>query len=350
LLPDPNQSSARDVAVIEATEQDSHTQSRLQAVSAADDQIVWASGLDGTVIRTEDGGVSWQPLRVPEAEELQFRDVHAFDSQLAYLLSAGDGELSRIYATRDGGTTWDLQFQNREPDGFLDCFDFWDAKRGIAYGDSIGGEFFVLATSDGGGSWARVPPATLPTAAEGEGGFAASGTCVRTGPGGVAWIGTGAGGSARVLRTSDWGQSWRVAKTPIVKGAAAGVMSVLLLDEEQGAALGGNLDDKSNRTTNVALSSDGGATWRSGGLLRFAGPAFGGAVGGSESRPLLVAAGPGGMDISRDRGETWHRLSDSDYWAVDFGGASRFWAVGPQGRITRFDAPDGESAVPRAAR
>ena len=39
--------------------------------------------------------------------------------------------LSRIYRTDDGGATWDVQFQNEHPDGFLDCMAFWDRDRGI---------------------------------------------------------------------------------------------------------------------------------------------------------------------------------------------------------------------------
>ena len=34
---------------------------------------------------------------MPGADTLQFRDVHALDADRAWLLSAGPGELSRIY-------------------------------------------------------------------------------------------------------------------------------------------------------------------------------------------------------------------------------------------------------------
>ena len=36
--------------------QSSGTKARLQAVSAVDDRVVWASGTGGTVVRTVDGG------------------------------------------------------------------------------------------------------------------------------------------------------------------------------------------------------------------------------------------------------------------------------------------------------
>lgn len=196
------------------TEQASGTRVLLQAISAVDDQVVWVSGHGGTFLRTTDGGLNWSARVVPGADTLQFRDVDAFDAQTAYLMSAGPGPLSRIYRTDDGGDTWKLQFLNEHPDGFLDCMAFWDSRRGIVYGDAIDGGLFVLRTEDGGASWVRVPEDGLPPAQEGEGGFAASGSCVATGSGGRAWIATGNGVRARVLRTEDEGRTWQVRTRP----------------------------------------------------------------------------------------------------------------------------------------
>ncbi|MFW6205758.1 MAG: WD40/YVTN/BNR-like repeat-containing protein [Gemmatimonadota bacterium] len=98
-----------------ATEQVSGTDALLIAVSAVDEHVVWVSGARGTWLRTTDGGATWQAGRVPGADSLQFRDVHAIDSTTAYLLSIGEGSRSRIYRTTDAGRTWTLQFTNPEP-------------------------------------------------------------------------------------------------------------------------------------------------------------------------------------------------------------------------------------------
>lgn len=327
--------SDREQAVFEARNQISGTESRLQALSAVDTRVVWASGLDGTYALTRDGGETWQSRRgvgSPDSDKLQFRDIHAFDENTAYLLSAGEGDLSRIYKTTDGGASWRLQFINLDPEGFLDCFDFWDRDHGMAYGDSIRGELFVLATMDG-STWSRVSPAALPPAHEGEGGFAASGTCVETGPAATAWIATGAGGNARVLTTHDFGATWDFADTPTVRGAAAGLMSVVFHSQSQGIALGGDLDQPAAFTANVAITGDGGDSWKAGGFLTFPGPVYGGAWSGT----VLIAAGPGGLSSSIDSGRTWQPLSEAETWSVDFGDDDTFWAVGSDGRITRFD-------------
>ena len=56
-----------------------------------------------TVLRTVDGGRTWQLLPVPGAEKLDFRDVDAMSDRVAHVLSIGAGAASRIYTTTDGG-------------------------------------------------------------------------------------------------------------------------------------------------------------------------------------------------------------------------------------------------------
>ncbi len=173
------------------TAQQSGTAALLQAISAVDERIVWVSGHAGTYVRTLDGGETWVAGRVPGADTLQFRDVHAISADTAWLMSAGNGELSRIFRTTDGGRTWIQQHLNREPDAFFDCMTFWDSRRGIVFSDAVRSDHFILMTSDGGEHWERIPPGRLPPAAAGQGGFAASGTCIVAPRPGMAVIGTG---------------------------------------------------------------------------------------------------------------------------------------------------------------
>src|SRR5262245_4683164 len=107
-------------AQVTRTPQTSNTSVLLIAVSAVHDRIVWASGAQGTYIRTTDGGTTWQAARVPDADSLQFRDVHAVDANTAYLLSIGNGSQSRIYKTTDAGAQWTLQYTNPDSAGFYD--------------------------------------------------------------------------------------------------------------------------------------------------------------------------------------------------------------------------------------
>ena len=104
---------------ISHTPQVSNTSALLIAVSAVTDSIAWVSGSGGTWLRTIDGGTTWQVGKVPGADSLQFRDVHAIDADHAWLLSIGNGASSRVYYTADGGTNWTLQFTNQDPDRLL---------------------------------------------------------------------------------------------------------------------------------------------------------------------------------------------------------------------------------------
>ena len=314
--------------------QASGTTALLQAVSAVSDSVVWVSGHRGTWARTTDGGRTWRAAQVPGADTLQFRDVYALDADRAWLMSAGPGELSRIYRTGDGGATWELQFTNPEPAGFYDCLDFWDARRGLAFSDQVNGKVMILATSDGGARWSLVPESALPAALPDEGGFAASGTCLVTRPGGHAWIATGNAPRSRVLHTADYGRTWTVSDVPITAGSAAGLTTITFRDDRNGAGLGGPLGDADAATDNVVITADGGRTWRAGGRPTFTGAVFGAAfVPGAGA--ALVAVGPKGSSLSRDGGETWAALDSLAYWGIGFSPSGTGWITGPGGRITR---------------
>ncbi|HMC31883.1 MAG TPA: hypothetical protein VKL99_13690, partial [Candidatus Angelobacter sp.] len=189
----------------------SGTDVQLRGVSAVSERVAWASGAKGTVLRTIDGGWHWTKVNVPGAEALDFRDVQAFDADTAFVLSIGPGEQSRIYKTRDGGKSWQLQFTNKDPKAFYDCFAFWDSKHGIAVSDSVEGKFPLIATSDG-ATWNPVAVKSMPAALPNEGAFAASGTCITTYGKKDVWFGTG-GPAARVFHSRDRGMNWTVTET-----------------------------------------------------------------------------------------------------------------------------------------
>lgn len=321
---------------LELIEETSGVTARLQAISVVSPEIAWASGLDGSVLRTADGGSTWARRVVPDADELQFRDVHAVNAEIAYLLSAGEGPASRLYKTLDGGESWQLLYQAQEPEAFLDCFDFWSPERGVAYGDSIAGELFVLVTEDG-REWLRVSADQLPPAQDGEGGFAASGSCVVTGDESSGWITTGAAATARLLTTLDYGLSWSAEDTPAVAGEMAGLMALAWYDNATiGVAVGGDLAEDAAYPGTLLLKSNA-VAWREiADRAPVPGPYYG--VAWSQSRNVVIVVGPNGAFTSRDLATSFGLLSQSAYWSVDFDPSGRVaYLVGPEGRIARLD-------------
>jgi len=318
------------------TPQPSGSTNRLQAISPVSDRIAWASGVGGTYAVTTDGGDTWRGGVVPGADSLEFRDVEGVSERIAYLLAAGPGDRSRIYKTRDGGRSWSLQFTSRDTSAFYDCFAFWDKRRGFTMSDAVAGRFPVVRTGDG-ESWTDIGD-RFPPAQNGEGAFAASGTCAATIGDRHGWISTGAATRARVLATSDGGDTWRAYQTPIVQGSAtSGGASVEFRDTLDGILGGGDIAAPDSFADNVARSSDGGRTWRLATRTPFPGAIYGLAyVPGGGSR-TVVATGPSGAAWSADEGGSWTVLKGvSGYWAVAFASPNAGWLVGTEGRILKI--------------
>ena len=230
---------------------------RLRGISAVSDRVIWASGSDGTVIRTQDGGKSWKTLPVPGAETLDFRDIDAVDELTVYVLSVGNGDASRIFKTIDRGVTWIPQFRNQNQQAFFDAMAFSDPRTGFALSDAVDGQFVLIRTVDGGERWSRVPPETLPAPLAGEGAYAASGTNLAI-QGNHIWFGTSL---SRVLRSTDRGRTWAAATTPIPTGTSAGIFSIAFRDRLHGIVVGGDYKKENEAVDNAAVSDDGGATW-----------------------------------------------------------------------------------------
>jgi photosystem II stability/assembly factor-like uncharacterized protein len=317
--------------------QSSGTSVRLRGVSAVNSKVAWASGDKGTYARTLDGGMTWRSATVPGASTLDFRDVDAFDEKTAYLLSIGEGEKSRIYKTIDGGGSWTLQFKSNRSTAFFDAMAFWDRDHGIALSDPVDGRFIIITTSDGGATWKEMPLDQMPLALSGEGAFAASGTCIAVQGRTNVWFGTGGPMGARVFRSTDGGRTWTVAATPLISGKTAGVFSIVFRDAKRGVAVGGDYTKEQVSERGVALTLDGGKSWR---LIKGPGPngyrSCVAIVAGTSAR-TLVATGPSGSEYSLDGGESWMKIGEDGYHSTSFAvSSSAGWAVGENGRISRY--------------
>jgi photosystem II stability/assembly factor-like uncharacterized protein len=289
------------------------------------------------VLRSLDGGETWQNVSPAGHARLDFRDVDAINARAAYILSIGNGDASRILKTTDGGSSWVEQFVNPDADAFFDAMSFWDADHGIAFSDSANAQFRIITTADGGATWARVPVDALPPALENEGAFAASGTNIAVWGDRHVWIGTGAAARARVLRSADRGKTWEIADTPIPAGPSAGIYSIAFRDALHGIVVGGDYSKEDLALDNVAATDDGGKTWR-----------LAPGVGGfrsvvtylpAASGPTILALGPSGADISNDDGRTWIPSPTPARGLHTFSfarGTSTGFAAGGRGQLAKF--------------
>ncbi len=307
---------------------------RLRGVSAVSADVAWASGAGGTVLRTVDGGRSWQRRPVFGAEGLDFRDVDATSPTTTHVLSIGPGEASRIFATSDGGATWTERFRNTEAEAFYDALAFADAAHGAAFSDSVAGRFVIRLTADGGRTWTPVPPDRLPPALPNEGAFAASGSNVAMAGTMRLWAGTTA---SRVLRSLDGGRTWSVHQTPLPTGEATGIFSIAFRDAMHGVVVGGNYQREDEAIDNVAVTADGGTTWTRPSGRGLSG--FRSAVAWLPGRDgWVLAVGPRGADWSNDGGRSWQPAGGEGYDALGLAPAGGVgWATGAGGRIVKVE-------------
>ncbi len=328
------------------TPQTSGTTAEFRGLSVVDANTVWASGARGTFARTTDGGRSWHTDTIAGAKALDFRDIEAVSATVAYASSAGEAEkgLAKIYKTVDGGQSWSVVYTTDQKGVFIDALSFWDANHGIAMSDPVDGKLFLLRTDDGGKSWTQVPPAALPPMRPNEAAFAASGTCLAVQGSANVWIATGGADTARVFRSTDRGKSWSVASTPVhAGGSAAGIFSVAFVDAMHGVVVGGDYQLAKKPFDNVALTSDGGRSWRIAKGPLPQGYMSGVAYAPGTSGKSLVAVGLAGTAVSIDAGESWTMVDSIAYNSVALAGASDAgWAVGPRGRIAKWTGTIGK--------
>ena len=362
--------------------QNSHTTADLRGIHNVGDGVAWASGTNGTILRTEDGGYLWQVCAIPPgAENLDFRGIQAFDANTAIVMSSGKGDLSRLYKTSDGCNSWKQVFANPySPDGFFDAILFLDARRGILLGDPSddrgthplekAGYFRVRVTHDSGETWG---PVTSPDVKPGNGlhalgdesAFAASNSSIAS-FGGWFWLGTSASRvTSRRLYPSEAtpenlfrvgaamgtpdpisgqpGQSWHDlhdASVPIAHSSpSAGIFALSFRDSEVGIAVGGDYRNPSESKSSCASTRDGGKTWHS---AQTPPHGYRSSVAYDAQSKTWIAVGPNGTDVSIDDGHTWRALHPVRvlYESPD---ADRNWnalslpfVVGPHGRIGKL--------------
>ena len=100
--------------------------------------------VDSLVMRTEDGGDTWQRVGVPSKKELLHLDFNGS----SHVWAVGDDGL--IIYSSDGGATWRMQLSGTNK--ALYNVNFRDDNEGFAVGKSG----TILRTENGGATWETV--------------------------------------------------------------------------------------------------------------------------------------------------------------------------------------------------
>ncbi len=192
------------------TVQTSGTTQRLYSVKAVSDNVAWASGLSGTVVRTTNGGTNWIAVPLPVTDAAY--TMTALDANIAFVATiqvAMKFSRARLWKTTNGGISWavkDSILTGSSAVPWIKGVHMFDASNGYYFSDPIAATWILKKTTNGGETWFNA--ATLIRDPLNETGYI----------NGMMWYGNLYGwfGSteSRVFRTTDGGNSWIAVSSP----------------------------------------------------------------------------------------------------------------------------------------
>ena len=301
------------------------TTAGLRGIHALNSNLAWASGANGTILRTTNGGQTWLNCSIPpNAEKLDFRGVQAFSETTAVIMSAGKGDLSRIYKTTDACRSWKLLFSNPDKEGFWDALQFSTPNFGIVLGDPVDGHFPIFVTSNGGKTWRRLAKDRIPKAKEGQAIFAAGNSSLFIGDKNRKIYFVTGGGANELIEVSLKSAKPKATSLPgLATGATAGAFSLGVRMEGPRMVMvtvGGNYKLPEQANGGAAFATNPPSGFRS-------------AVAYDATAKHWIAVGPNGTDISTDDGATWRAQTGA---GQNWNALSLPFVVGPKGRIGKL--------------
>lgn len=297
----------------------------MRAMDAIGEKNIWITGSGGTIIHSDDGGLSWTN-KCPEAyEAYDFRGVAVLSDSIIIAMSAGDGSKGRAFLIKstDKGKSWRKVLDKKENGVFFDTIKFRTPWEGYLLGDPIDEFPYLLKTTDAGETWSRV--GNLPKVSEDEASFAASNSCI-TILGNNIWFNT----QNRVFHSFNSGQNWQTINTQFMKGPSMGIFGIFAIDANTLIAVGGDYLPHKEPVLQYAHSHSGGQSWYTHrdfwkiGLTECI-DVFG-------PKKHLLSVGTHGSAISTDTGLSWEMLDDAAFHIVKCFG-NKCIAAGSDGRI-----------------
>ena len=311
-------------------ELETNTDISIRALHVIDENTIWASGTNGTVLLSKDGGITWEANQVEGAQENDFRSIYAWNRYTAIVFGVAGPDYG--YQTFDGGKNWKVIYSDSTDGLFFNSINFANEYVGLAVSDPIDGKFFVLRTEHAGERWTRIT--NIPEVKNGEANFAASNTCIEFLPSGNAWIASG-GINARVFYSNDFGRNWNVSNTPIIRGqASSGIFSIEFKNDKEGVIVGGIYDQPEINTNIAAYTTDGGKNWLPAAKMP---QEYRSCVQTVllENEIIYLAVGKTGIDFSRD-GVNWNFIDSNGYYTFRaVPGKAEGFVAGANGRIAK---------------
>jgi photosystem II stability/assembly factor-like uncharacterized protein len=284
-------------------------------ISIVNKDVVWAvadstyskplpSDFMPKILKTINGGVSWQINTVIPAQGRLVLDVHGFDANTAWItvqnVSAAIGQ--SVLKTTDGGATWTEKFNTYASSLFV---RFFDAQNGFVWNRHA-----FARTTNGGETW---NPTTVSGWSTTEGFLFAGVTngCLTIGD--TIMSGTS---TSRICMSPDRGTTWKFQDLRPISffGEQVAILSLAFKDARNGIALGWN---QTNFTTYLAKTTDGGTTWAQIANYPFT---FGSAIEyiRGTNNSYLITDTDGLTAYSTNAGQSWVKIDSTTSGCIRF--------------------------------
>lgn len=242
----------------------------LQDVEYLDDNVIFAVGQKGAILRSGNGGEAW--TRVNSGTSINLQSIQFTDNQTGYIL----GQNGLMLKTENSGTDW---FLLRKTHANLNTYSsFYFASNDIGY--LFSGDRGPYKTIDGGRSWTEQPMGIGIIYGghflDENRGFvlASSGNLYATIDGGLSWksirslsngvlslsvhfVSENTGfiysSNGAISKTTDGGETWSSWSSPLARE----INHIYFQDENTAHAVGGGLFSKQR----LFITEDGGLTW-----------------------------------------------------------------------------------------
>jgi len=297
----------------------------LYAVEFIDDNRGWAGGFD-TFVRTMDGGKTWTDYMLDS--HMIITDIDFINDSNGWFVGHGSNYFEGvIYRTSDGGDTW-IDITPGQI-AYLNAVQFLDENTGYAVGE----EGTVLKTTDAGETWTvklrtdwKIPPLDLE--------FTLSDLFFLNSDTG--WI---CGDGGYIAKTTDGGNSWQ--ETIIVSGTLY-FTEIQFIDELTGWI-------SSGVSKHFFKTTDGGKNWNEiylplgHGLESFFFLNKNDGWGGGYNEGCIYNTSDGGETWEIEQDLISNRLTDMVFIDSNTG-----WVVGRAGAILKYTNPNGTTIEPVA--
>ncbi len=321
----------------------SGTKTSIRGLCVVDDKIIWASGSNGMVAKSTNGGNSFSWQQVPNFEKRDFRDIEAFDSNTAIIIAIA--EPAQILKTIDGGKHWKIVFADSSKGMFLDAMSFYNDKNGVVVGDPItvkvyhknGTEItlsdcinstynftFLAKTNDGGNTWKKANK-NLTILDSGEAFFASSGSNIVYQKNKMLFVSGG--------KKSNLYYNKKKYEIPIVQGFESTGANSIDVYNNNAIIVGGDFSKDSSIANNCVLVDLK--------KMIFTQPKTS-PTGYRSSvvyvdQNMAIACGLNGVDISNDAGLNWIKISNDGFHVVKKSKKGKaLFLAGSKGRIAKL--------------